>query len=185
MEQYCVQDVLLMPGSRRVYRQKLCDAWWDKIQAETEARVRYSQSSTFNGTGRHLAVAPAGCSQWEPAVAQQFRGSSWTSQKLQQARTDGVPHQDPSMQREASMVSAGPTSLAGLMRHFDPFSVDQKKQPDDTGRVSSSVSDRGLGGGRVFVDTDQEFEHDHSDEEPGRDLTACDLECGYRGRCPY
>ncbi|KAK0953854.1 hypothetical protein LTS01_024183 [Friedmanniomyces endolithicus] len=55
MERYCMQDVIHMPGLRELYRAKLCDAWWKKIEKETVARIALSQGSYFNGQGMHVA----------------------------------------------------------------------------------------------------------------------------------
>jgi exonuclease 3'-5' domain-containing protein 1 len=57
---YCVQDVTLMPHLRQVYRAKLCDGWWRKIEAEMEVRIRLSLSVGYNGKGRHMAEGPRG-----------------------------------------------------------------------------------------------------------------------------
>ena len=48
--------------------------------------------------------------------------------------------------------------------------------------VCDSGSEDELNGG-PWVGRDRHF---HADEEgEGHDLTACDSECGYCGRCPY
>lgn len=66
MKKYCAQDVLHMPGLREVYKAKLGDAWWAKIQQETTARIDLSQSASFNGKGRHMAEGPSGWQSWRP-----------------------------------------------------------------------------------------------------------------------
>jgi exonuclease 3'-5' domain-containing protein 1 len=68
---YCVQDVALMPHLRTIYRAKLCAAWWTKIKEETKARIRSSQSVSFDGKGRHMARAPVEWLYWRPTKAQQ------------------------------------------------------------------------------------------------------------------
>ncbi|EMC97242.1 hypothetical protein BAUCODRAFT_47352, partial [Baudoinia panamericana UAMH 10762] len=56
--QYCTQDVKFMPHLREVYRRRLCDAWWRKIEEETNARIQLSQSPSFRGKGQHMARGP-------------------------------------------------------------------------------------------------------------------------------
>ncbi|PNS14386.1 hypothetical protein CAC42_6899 [Sphaceloma murrayae] len=70
MMSYCVQDVVFMPQLRRTYRQKLCDAWWKKIERETEARVELSRSPSFQGKGRHMACGPPSWLHWRPSRAE-------------------------------------------------------------------------------------------------------------------
>ena len=70
VENYCMQDVALMPDLCEIYRGKLCDAWWTKIEKETDARIRLSQSPTFNGKGRHMAEGPPGWASWRPSAAE-------------------------------------------------------------------------------------------------------------------
>lgn len=57
---YCVQDVIHMPLLYRLYRRKLSDAWWARVQTETKNRIILAQSATFNGHGRHMALGPSG-----------------------------------------------------------------------------------------------------------------------------
>ncbi|TKA55105.1 hypothetical protein B0A55_12892 [Friedmanniomyces simplex] len=66
MERYCVQDVIYMPALRELYRAKLCDAWWKKIEKETVARIELSQGKYFNGQGMHMAKSPKGWEHWKP-----------------------------------------------------------------------------------------------------------------------
>jgi len=67
---YCIQDVALMPNLGDVYRAKLCDAWWRKIDDETRACIRLSQSPGYNGKGRHMALGPTNWIGWVPNMAQ-------------------------------------------------------------------------------------------------------------------
>jgi len=60
MLQYCAQDVIHMPLLYRLYRQKLSDVWWARVQAATRDRIVLSQSATFNGHGPHMAMGPSG-----------------------------------------------------------------------------------------------------------------------------
>lgn len=69
---YCIQDVMFMPHLREMYRGKLHDAWWTKIAEETKARIALSQSTSFNGKGRHMAMAPTGWAQWEPTPSERL-----------------------------------------------------------------------------------------------------------------
>ena len=58
MKKYCVQDVSLMPVLRELYSGRLNPTWWVRIREETNARIILSQSSSFNGKGRHMAMGP-------------------------------------------------------------------------------------------------------------------------------
>ncbi|PTU20307.1 hypothetical protein P175DRAFT_0517274 [Aspergillus ochraceoroseus IBT 24754] len=58
--QYCIEDVRLLPRLWEKYNQKLTSHWRRKIDLEGQNRVRESQSSTFNGKGRHMTFAPKG-----------------------------------------------------------------------------------------------------------------------------
>ncbi|KKK22439.1 hypothetical protein ARAM_007239 [Aspergillus rambellii] len=58
--QYCIEDVRLLPRLWEKYNQKLTSHWRRKIDVEGQNRVRESQSSTFNGKGRHMTFAPKG-----------------------------------------------------------------------------------------------------------------------------
>lgn len=59
---YCAQDVILLPQLWELYNKRLGKAssvWRDRIQRETYERIRLSQSATYNGKGKHRALAPA------------------------------------------------------------------------------------------------------------------------------
>ncbi|KAK4904414.1 hypothetical protein LTR49_026124 [Elasticomyces elasticus] len=55
IKEYCVQGVTFMPRLRDIYSRKLCDAWWGKIDMETNARIQFSQSPSCRGKGQHVA----------------------------------------------------------------------------------------------------------------------------------
>ncbi|KAJ4388149.1 hypothetical protein N0V93_008755 [Gnomoniopsis smithogilvyi] len=59
---YCAQDVTLLPQLWELYKKRLGDAssvWRARIHRETEERIKLSQSTNYNGKGKHMAVAPA------------------------------------------------------------------------------------------------------------------------------
>ncbi|KAF2720636.1 hypothetical protein K431DRAFT_285552 [Polychaeton citri CBS 116435] len=56
--EYCLQDVLLMPGLLQTYSRRLRGDWWAKIREETAARIILSQQLSFHGEGRHMANGP-------------------------------------------------------------------------------------------------------------------------------
>ncbi len=70
---YCVQDVTLMPHLREIYRPRLCDAWWRKIEAGTQARIQLSQSADFDPNGAHMAEGPREWQYWEPTAEEKAR----------------------------------------------------------------------------------------------------------------
>ncbi|KAF5967345.1 3'-5' exonuclease [Fusarium bulbicola] len=57
---YCAQDVQILPRLWAYYDNKMGQRWRERMIAESRARVKLSQSSTFNGKGRHMALAPTG-----------------------------------------------------------------------------------------------------------------------------
>lgn len=58
MQSYCIQDIVYMTGLRELYREKLCDKWWRKIEKETDER---------------MALGPPRWLHWRPSEVQ--RGS--------------------------------------------------------------------------------------------------------------
>lgn len=62
---YCAQDVTLLPRLWTFYNNRLEMAspralmWREKIERETIERIRLSQSASYNGTGKHMALGPA------------------------------------------------------------------------------------------------------------------------------
>lgn len=103
IQKYCVQDVVHMPALRELYRAKLCDAWWRKIEAETLTRVALSQGMSFNGQGLHMAKAPARWKIFRP---------SW---KERQARILLTIHREsaassPVVHREATSAQSRPAA---------------------------------------------------------------------------
>ena len=55
---YCVQDVQFLPRLWQHYSSKLSPSWNAKVEKATRDRVLLSQSPTFNGKGRHMALGP-------------------------------------------------------------------------------------------------------------------------------
>ncbi|KAI7214865.1 hypothetical protein KC343_g771 [Hortaea werneckii] len=99
IQKYCVQDVMHMPALGELYRAKLCDVWWRKVEAETLARIELSQGRTFNGQGMHMAKAPVGWEHFRPSLAEkqsrvlliQRRDSAATAPALQTLPTSIPP----------------------------------------------------------------------------------------------
>ncbi|KAF2452195.1 hypothetical protein P171DRAFT_347737 [Karstenula rhodostoma CBS 690.94] len=58
IKQYCMQDVKFLPRLWQRYNSRLTPVWREKVEVETRARIRLSQSATFNGKGRHMALGP-------------------------------------------------------------------------------------------------------------------------------
>ncbi len=58
LRKYCVQDVLFLPGLWSTYSAKVSAAWAGKVRLETLARVSLSQTASYNGEGRHMALGP-------------------------------------------------------------------------------------------------------------------------------
>jgi exonuclease 3'-5' domain-containing protein 1 len=161
---YCVQDVAHMPALRELYRAKLCDAWWRKIQAETAARIELSQSISYNGKGLHMATGPASWQYWRPSFAEM------------QSRT--LP-----TNRKDSVLSTATTAGSA---------TSSRGPPVEEHRASLSATFAALNLGRRSVDLDRSdgdsssFDYEDDDgEDDFKDLTACDSQCGYCGDCDY
>jgi exonuclease 3'-5' domain-containing protein 1 len=164
IQTYCVQDVIHMPALRGIYRKKLCDAWWRKIETETAARVKLSQGSSFNGKGMHMATGPASWQYWRPSLAEMQSRTLLASRRdsvVSPATTAGSATSDRSRPVEGSGI--------GLIGAFAAMNVGRN-------RVNLGHSSRYLSG----------FEDDGNDwDDDLGDFTACDSECGYCGSCDY
>jgi exonuclease 3'-5' domain-containing protein 1 len=57
---HCTEGVRLMPRLWREYNSKMGRRWRAKVQQATKDRVILSQTATYNGHGRHKALAPTG-----------------------------------------------------------------------------------------------------------------------------
>lgn len=58
--QYCVQDVHFLPRLWSFYQNKMTAAWAAKVNKATEERISSSQRASYNGHGKHKALAPVG-----------------------------------------------------------------------------------------------------------------------------
>ncbi|CAH0058559.1 unnamed protein product [Clonostachys solani] len=56
--EYCVQDTAILPRLWSHYDRQLSSVWDERVRDMSRRRVRESQSPTFNGKGRHMALAP-------------------------------------------------------------------------------------------------------------------------------
>ena len=160
---YCVQDVVHMPALREIYRAKLCDAWWRKIETETTARIELSQSISYNGKGLHMATGPASWQYWRPSLAEMQSRTLLTS-------------------RRELAVSPSPATSAGS----------EISQPVEEHRASLSATFAALNVGQSMMNLGRsygdssDFDYDDDDgDDDFEDLTACDGECGYCGNCDY
>ena len=170
MEDYCTQDVAFMPHLCKIYREKLCDAWWRKVTTETNARIALSQSPTFNGKGRHMAEGPRGWVNWRPSVAERGQRTLLATP---------IRHNKPSSSKDSPKADAVQTSVPQSPRGLSEIFADMKlKAPDPSYNNDSDdeLERRWVSYGGGYYD---------SDREEARDYTACDSECGYCGACPY
>jgi exonuclease 3'-5' domain-containing protein 1 len=166
INKYCVQDVMHMPALRELYRAKLCDVWWRKIEAETAARINLSQGRHFNGQGMHMAKAPAGWEHFRPSWAER------QSRVLLTLRRDSAVTPPATTKRVmSSQVGSRQEPDSGLAAILGALSI----QGNRSGQGSSFRDEFG------FDDEDDSDRYDGDD----RDFTACDSECGYCGGCSY
>ncbi|KAK0301669.1 hypothetical protein LTR82_018178, partial [Friedmanniomyces endolithicus] len=101
--EYCTQDVTFMPHLRDACRRKLCDAWWRKIDTETDGRIQLSQSPTFRGKGQHMAQGPPAWLSWHPTRAERLSRTLFQAAfAREQARTQSPSMSGHSMVRSLS-----------------------------------------------------------------------------------
>lgn len=60
IKSYCAQDVQILPRLWKHYDNKISRKWRERVVTESKARVQLSQSASYCGKGRHMALAPAG-----------------------------------------------------------------------------------------------------------------------------
>lgn len=177
--EYCVQDVALMPRLRQIYRSRLCDAWWEKIEAETKARIQLSQSPAYNGKGRHMAEGPRAWLNWSPTPEERrsrtLLSEDSVGRDLSTLTTSGPSTAPPQQSPEERVSGSAPsTDISSLQSLMDRIQL----QPGG----SSSPPNRP---GNTFDVWFSEGGTPYPDESDSRDFTACDAECGYCGRCDY
>ncbi|KAG6024252.1 hypothetical protein E4U19_003874 [Claviceps sp. Clav32 group G5] len=56
--EYCVGDVVLLPGLYNIYERKLSAVWRERVRTATVARVRLSQSASYVPNNRDNALGP-------------------------------------------------------------------------------------------------------------------------------
>ncbi|KAH6627396.1 ribonuclease H-like domain-containing protein [Chaetomium tenue] len=57
---YYAQDAQILPRLWSQYNARMAPAWARKVHETSKERVTLSQTATFNGKGRHMALAPPG-----------------------------------------------------------------------------------------------------------------------------
>ncbi len=136
---------------------KLCDASWKKIEKETIARVELSQGRYFNGQGMHTAKSPAGWEHWKPSIVElRSRNLLTTHRDLMESTATATRSGVPSRTKTREEYNIDFSDALGALN---------LQSHGDIGNILA-------------------FDHDNEDSDP-RDLTACDKECGYCGRCAY
>ncbi|XXG96068.1 hypothetical protein Hte_002345 [Hypoxylon texense] len=68
---YCSQDVAFLPRLWAHYDRKLTPLFRESVQSATRDRVAVSQTATYNGKGKHMALAP---DIWSGGVPDTFKG---------------------------------------------------------------------------------------------------------------
>ena len=57
---YCAQDVMYLPKLWSVYANRMTSTWKPRVLAAIKDRIVSSQLAVYNGTGKHMALAPKG-----------------------------------------------------------------------------------------------------------------------------
>jgi exonuclease 3'-5' domain-containing protein 1 len=70
LQEYCAQDVFIMPKLLTLYGRRIQPHLALQVSDEALARVVLSQSSNYNGKGRHMAIGPSFT--WHGCVPQGF-----------------------------------------------------------------------------------------------------------------
>lgn len=107
IQSYCVQDVIHMPSLRRLYLDKLCDVWLDKIEEETKNRIRHSQGRGYVGWGQQKALGPQAWLNWNPSTKQKH------SRVLLSLRQGSAASSDTSKKQMTSQVE----DVADILGH--------------------------------------------------------------------
>lgn len=164
--EYCVQDVTFLPKLRDSYRAKLCNASWRKVQEETLTRITLSQTRSYNGRGRHMALGPSTWQKWNPSLAEKQERSLLQEEKpVHEFSDEGVKTPDEAVQERADEEELGP--------------------------IGRALQDMTVRGPSPDEDDHDHYGHEGSNSEPNsgeqspQDYTACDSECGYCGHCMY
>jgi hypothetical protein len=180
IQKYCVHDVCFLPSLRRVYRARLCDVWWVKIEEETAARIELSHSASYNGKGRHMALGPQSWMGWSPTAAER--------RSRQLLEDNAGPPSKPNSGRSTSAIST--TTL-------EESSPSPNVGDDHPNVIATALHEVMANLSSTVYRESDEYEQDmsfssryhssRSDEEDGGggDFAACDKECGYCGRCMY
>lgn len=104
-----------MPHLRDIYRRKLCDAWWRKIDTETNARIQLSQGPSFRGKGQHMAQGPPAWLSWHPTTAERLSRTLFKASAVrEQVRTHSPSLSGDSVVRS---LSDDGDELANMVRH--------------------------------------------------------------------
>ncbi|KJY02516.1 hypothetical protein TI39_contig47g00017 [Zymoseptoria brevis] len=182
MKRYCAQDVTFMPHLRQAYRQKLCDAWWRKIETETVTRIQLSQTPRYNGKGRHMALAPTSWMHFVPSSSERQLRTLLQDMPDRNAVEKSRPSSPSPVQMpigkrdfdDAAAVARGPDESVELAQRV---AVTRRSSPD----VDSDGDFAGRYGGGSFGGDSPDY-----GSSGGDDFTACDKDdCGYCGRCAY
>ncbi|KAK3614951.1 hypothetical protein LTR22_027616 [Elasticomyces elasticus] len=155
---YCTQDVTFMPHLRDVYRSKLCDAWWRKIETETDGRIQLSQNPMFRGKGQHMAQGPPAWLSWHPTAAERLSRTLFqVAPAREQVRTQSPSLSGHSMVRS---LSDDGDELTNMLRQV---ALTKTKKVFDEDSDDDSVPGRS---------STQDFHGGNSGGD--RDFTACD-----------
>ena len=180
---YCVQDVILMPHLRTIYRAKLCDAWWIKIDEETKARIRQSQGQKYNGKGQHMAQAPHAWRFWNPTKKERLLRTLFelTAPPSSPAKEPVEPTSPPRQEIEPIVEQAEPEKLDEVLQRLQGLNLTSTGQGEGPQRIQSEAEE-------IVGEWNEEYEgwsEGCGPEDEAFDHAACDLECGYCGRCMY
>lgn len=179
--EYCAQDVQLLPVLREVYRATLCDAWWKKIQDETQARISLSQSRNYNGKGRHMALGPPSWMHWLPSAAERGSRTLLDSECQSQPATSTLiiasKSENLGLRSAPDMPEAMVNNSPGpIVQAVVASALDEDKSVNDPGCQSEND--------RMSIARSEWSSGDDESESP-RDFTACDRDCGFCGHCGY
>ncbi|KAK1048053.1 hypothetical protein LTR74_017615 [Friedmanniomyces endolithicus] len=123
IKEYCTQDVTFMPHLRDIYRRKLCDAWWRKIDVETNGRIQLSQSPSFRGKGQHMAQGPPAWLSWHPTTAERLSRTLLKAVDVrEQVRTHSPSRSGHSVSQS---LSDNADELANMLCHVSRTSAEE------------------------------------------------------------
>ncbi|MCJ1312434.1 hypothetical protein MMC25_006108 [Agyrium rufum] len=189
IQNYCVQDVLILPTLWIFYSSKLTTTWRQLAAAESEMRIAASRSPRYDGKGKHMALAPSGWTGRARSTHDRGNGvsPSLSNSKVSEALRIMLDFTLKPVDPPVGLVAPQQTPLDSAIHALESLRLVSNDVPRRNEAHLASVVLRG-GGARFpsSINFDGEDDLFDDDESSGGDFIACSTEdCGYCGHCGY